>query len=145
MIQKIVRISLLAILAALVIGVGAYKSAEAATPWCNITSQTTTLFSGNTFKVNWKGSPNVASAYVVWPQDSRGHWFSYSLDLSDDSFGPTKTHSGSAQVDLTVGNWSHGELIVVLTSKSAQTGHSPAQNPPICKAHLWIMDVVATP
>ncbi len=167
--MKIARIALLGILL-LAVSFGSYTNASAAKPYCNNVVQPLTIFEGNIFSVSWTGSPNIWRAFVVWPLDDRAHWAAYELTITDESFGGTTSHAGFAPLDLSVDTWTHGQLIVVLTTNSAQEGHRPAQvewthgqlieilrlnpleegqkqpdGPPLCKTYLAPLAIRARP
>lgn len=136
---KIVKSSVVALLV-LAFSLGAFTRASAGRPFCNIDTQTETMFEGNVFSVTWTGSPNVDRAFVVWPLDDRDHWAAYELWLTDESFDKTGLHEGAVFLTgLPDGRWTRGQLIVILTDNSPQPRHHPLQEPPMDHGRLLVL------
>lgn len=127
------------ILLTLVVSIGVYTNASASKPYCNVDTQTDTLFRGNVFTVSWTGSPRLSRAFVVWPLDARDHWAVYELFLTKESYGKTTEHSGSVFLNLAVGTWKRGQLITILDEGSPQEGHHPPQFPPMDHGRLLMV------
>ncbi len=135
---KIAKMGVLVLLV-LAFSLGAFTPASAGRPFCNIDTQTKTMFQGNVYSVSWTGSPNVERAFVVWPLDDRDHWAAYELWLTDESFEKTGLHEGAVFVDLAEGRWTRGQLIVILTDNSPQPRHHPTQEPPMDHGRLLVL------
>jgi hypothetical protein len=134
-ITKLAKLSVLVLLT-LVISISAYTDASASKPYCNVLTQSDTIFRGNYFSVSWIGSPRLSRAFVVWPLDQRDHWAVYELFLTEESFGKSTEHSGWVALDLAEGTWNRGQLITILDEDSPQEGHRPPQIPPMDHGRL---------
>lgn len=137
--------SMVFVMLLLSLSLGTFTTASAGRPFCNIDTQTESMFEGNVFTVTWTGSPNVDRAFVAWPLDSRDHWAAYELYLTDESFDKTGFHEGSAFLTLEADRWIKGQLIVILTDNSPQPRHHPPQFPPATHGRLLVLLGLVSP